>query len=180
MPADPSCDVSTWGTEGGSYSVDGRYRWSFERGIGVNRRTICWIGLYPTKLDTEGGNRQTLQRMCKFSRELGMGRLLLVNLFSLRCCDVADLRTVAAVDYDRAVGAETDDRILDAVYRSDLIVAAWGNAGDLGGRSFGFHNLVPPHRHKRLACLGLTASGQPRQPGRLPDPLRLLPYEPTA
>lgn len=178
MPDDPRCDVSTWGTEGGSYSVDGTYRWSLERTIGSNRRTICWIGLYPTKLDTNGGNRQSLHRMCTASREFGMGRIVLVNLFSLRCDSLASLRTTASRDYSRAVGGETDERIRMAAQHSDQVVAAWGNDGAIGNRSSKFLDHLPPHLQRRLKCLGVTSTGEPRQPGRLPNPLRLVPFEP--
>ncbi|MBL8776696.1 MAG: DUF1643 domain-containing protein [Acidimicrobiales bacterium] len=177
MPGDPCSDLSTWGSEGGSYSFDGQYRWSFERTIGHHRRTICWIGLYPTTLDTGGGNRRTLQRMCRFSQELGMGRLLLVNLFSLRCGDLAELRAAAAHDMERAVGAETNARIIDAAHRSDRIIASWGNHGDIGARSRALLEVLPSQQRKRLQCLGVTASGEPRQPGRLPNPLQLVPFE---
>lgn len=175
MARGPLCDVSTWGTEGGSYSVDGTYRWSFERTIGDNRRTICWIGLYPTTLDTEDGNRQSLQRMCNLSTDLGMGRLVLVNLFSLRCDDLTALKA-AARDYERAVGGETNERIRNAAQRSDLVVAAWGNHGAIGARCGELPKILPSHVRKRLKCLGITSTGQPRQPSRLPNPLRLMPY----
>lgn len=168
---DDRCDVASWGTTGGSYSLDRKYRWSFERTIGDELSTICWIGLFPTTTDTHGGHRQSLARMCKASRELGMGHLVLMNLFSLRCNDVADLERAADRNIDRAVGDETDDRLVAAIRHSTLTVAAWGNGGRLHGRSKTFLGRLPGDLQGRLQCLGVTSFGEPCQPGRLPDPL---------
>ncbi len=55
-------DTRLWGEQGGSYSADGLYRWSYERPIGAGP-LICWIGLNPGTGDREGRYRPTLQRM---------------------------------------------------------------------------------------------------------------------
>lgn len=173
---DDRCDVAAWGTTGGSYSLDRTYRWSFERTIGDEPSTICWIGLFPTKTDTQGGHRQSLARMCKASRELGMGHLVLMNLFSLRCNGIADLERTADHNIDRAVGDETTDRLVAAIRQSTIAVAAWGNGGRLHNRSKAFLEHLPVDLQGRLHCLGVTASGEPCQPGRLPDPLTPMPF----
>ena len=87
-------DTRYWGEQGGDYSADGRYRWSYARPIG-NGPTICWIGLNPGTGDSEGRYRPTLQRMVDRSLELGMGRFVLVNLFAWRATKPADLRAAA-------------------------------------------------------------------------------------
>lgn len=168
---DDRYDVATWGTVGGSYSYSRKYRWSFERTIGDEPTTICWIGCFPTKVDAEGGTRQSLARICNASRELGMGRLILVNLFSLRCATIADLEAAARRRPTRAIGGETDDRIRAAMRQSDRVIAAWGNGGRLIGRSRGFVDELPASLQRRLECVGVTSSGEPSQPGRLPNPL---------
>lgn len=169
---DPRSDTTTWGEYGGSYSADGRYRWSYEHAIGDGPATICWIGLHPATGDSAGRRRPTLQRMVDRSLDLGFGRILLVNLFSWRCDDFADLASAAAAGVD-VVGAETDERIEGAVERCDRAVAAWGDKGNFLSRG---PQVV--ERFGPFECLGTTASGQPRQPLYVPAAAELIPFIP--
>lgn len=169
---EPRRDTTTWGEYGGSYSADGRYRWSYEHAIGDGAATICWIGLHPATGDSAGRRRPTLQRMVDRSLDLGFGRILLVNLFSWRCDDFIALSAAAASGED-VVGAETDDRIAGAVDRSDRAVAAWGGKGNLLDRG----RLVA-ERFGPFECLGTTVSGQPRQPLYVPATVEPIPFIP--
>ena len=170
--ADPRADTSTWGEHGGSYSADGRYRWSYEHAIGDGAATICWIGLHPATGDSGGRRRPTLQRMVDRSLDLGFGRILLVNLFSWRCDDFIALSAAAASGED-IVGAETDERIAGAIERCDRAVAAWGDKGDFLDRGTQVAERLGP-----FECLGTTASGQPRQPLYVPAAVELVSFTP--
>ena len=172
MPRDPRCDTSTWGEYGGSYSADGRYRWSYEHEIGDGAKTICWIGLHPARGDSAGRRRPTLQRMVDRSVALGFGRILLVNLFSWRCDDFKALAATSRAG-ENVIGVETDERIAAAVGRSERVVAAWGGKGDYLGRGLDVAANLGP-----FECLGTTSTGQPRQPLYVPGGVDLLPFRP--
>jgi len=111
-------DTRRWGEEGGRYSRDGRYRWSFERRWSAGR-TICWIGLNPGTGDRDGKYRPTLQRMVDRSVALGMGRIILVNLFAWRSTKPAALRAAVMARED-IVGAECDAAIRAAVKDAEV------------------------------------------------------------
>jgi len=161
-------DTRSWGEEGGSYSPDRRYRWCYERSIGSGP-PICWIGLNPGTGDREGRYRTTLQRMVDRSVHLGMGRFILVNLFSWRATDPRDLRAAATAGHD-IIGSDTDQVIADAARRAAVIVAAWGHHGTLLGRERLSIDTIPD-----LMCLGLTAKGHPRHPLYVPAARSLIP-----
>jgi hypothetical protein len=150
-----SVDTRAWGEEGGAYSDDGLYRWSYERAIG-NGGTICWIGLNPGTGDSEGRYRPTLQRMVDRSVSLGMGTFILVNLFAWRSTKPAALRAahVAGIDI---VGSGCDAAIGHAAARADVVIGAWGAHGRLAGRD---QRVLADLG--RVHCLGLTGRGLPR------------------
>lgn len=161
-------DTRYWGEQGGSYSPDRRYRWRYERPIGSGP-PICWIGLNPGTGDREGRYRPTLQRMVDRSVHLGMGRFILVNLFSWRATNPRDLRAAAAAGHD-IIGSTTDQVIADAVRAAAVVVAAWGHHGTLLGRERQVVDTIPD-----LMCVGLTAKGHPRHPLYVPAAQPLVP-----
>lgn len=150
-------DTRYWGEQGGRYSADRRYRWSYAKTIG-DGPTICWIGLNPGTGDTEGRYRPTLQRMVDRSVAEGMGQFVLVNLFAWRATKPADLRAAARAGED-VVGAGCDAAVLDAVAHAAVVVAAWGGGGTLLGRDRSVIAMLGDAQ-----CLGLTAKGSPRHP----------------
>ena len=154
-------DTRLWGEQGGSYSPDRLYRWRYEWPIGSGP-PICWIGLNPGTGDREGRYRPTLQRMVDRSVHLGMGRFILVNLFSWRATDPRDLRAAAAAGHD-IIGSDTDRVIADAVRGAAVVVAAWGHYGTLLSRERQVLDTIPD-----LMCVGLTAKGHPRHPLYVP------------
>ncbi len=160
-----------WGESGGRYSADRLYRWSYEQTIGEGQTTICWIGLNPGTGDREGRYRPTLQRMVDRSIAMGMGSIVLVNLFAWRATKPADLRRQAAAKVD-VIGDECDAAIRQAAVRSELVVAAWGNHGGLLGRDRQVVSMV-----RRLKCVGTTMKGAPRHPLYVRSDQPLEPYE---
>ncbi len=154
-------DTRFWGENGGSYSDDRRYRWSYERPIGAGP-AICWIGLNPGTGDRDGRYRPTLQRMVDRSIALGFGRFRLVNLFAWRTTKPADLRSAAERGED-VIGGRCDDAIRRAAHDAELVVAAWGAHGRLLGRDGQVLEMLPI-----VHCLGTTARGAPRHPLYVP------------
>lgn len=156
-PKAPSVSTAHWGEEGGDYSSDGRYRWSYSRVIG-DGPTICWIGLNPGTGDSDSQPRPTLQRMVNRSLALGMGRFVLVNIFAWRGTDPKELRLAHKAGHD-IVGPKCDQAIAEAAEAAVCVVAAWGSHGSLLGRGADVLDTLT-----EVQCLGATSKGMPRHP----------------
>ena len=102
-----------------------------------------------------------------------LGGVTVVNLFSWRATNPADLKRAAA-DHD-IIGARTDDVIAEVSGRSSVTLAAWGSHGSLLGRGIAVAELL-----SGPVCLGVTANGQPRHPLYVRAGTELRPYEPSA
>ena len=116
-----------------------------------------------------------------FAGQWGYGSLLLVNLFSFRATDPAALAKVSdGVGYPAAlakvsdpVGPGVNQWLRRASTESQLLVAAWGNGGQLFERAISVAHLI-----RNAQCLGVTAQGMPRHPLYCPKRSRLIPYHP--
>lgn len=167
----PKVNITQWGPEGGDYSDDGRYRWSYTRDIG-DGPTICWIGLNPGTGDSDGKRRPTLQRMVDRSLALDMGRIVLVNIFAWRDTNPKALRSAHTAGHD-IVGPRCDEAIRAAADEAALVVAAWGSHGSLLGRGDKVSATLDDAR-----CLGTTIKGMPRHPLYVRADQRFVPLEP--
>lgn len=161
-------DVSQWGTEGGCYSHDGLYRWSFERRWSRGP-LACWIGLNPGTGDSDKHPRRSLHRMVEWSLGLGCGGIIVVNLFAYRATDFRVLREMAAKGCD-VIGRENDAATRKAADRAKYTILAWGSGGSLLGRG-----QIVAARFPKAWCLGWTATGQPFHPLYVPGTAKLLP-----
>ncbi len=101
-----------------------------------------------------------------FARQWGYGSLLLVNLFCFRATDPTVLSKVAD-----PVGPGANRWLRRAGTESQLLVAAWGNGGQLFERNCSIAHLI-----HHAQCLGVTAQGMPRHPLYCPKRSRLIPY----
>ena len=155
--------------------------------------TCFFIMLNPSTADAEIDD--PIIRRCRgFTARLGLGRLVVVNLFTARATDPAELITL-----DDPVGPEAPDAIERAIFHQwtdqwedgagnirprDVIVCAWGAC----------HSKWPEWfigmRHDRiqatldlaealkrpLFCLGRTSKGDPRHPLYVRSDAPLLPF----
>jgi hypothetical protein len=150
-------DVARWGTEGGDYSDDRRYRWSFRRRWGPGG-SVCWVGLNPGTGDSDGKPRPTLRKMVAWTQRWGGGEIVIVNLFAFRTTNPKELYTAARDGID-IVGDRNDEAIRTATADAFRTAAAWGAHGRLLDRGAAVAGLVP-----RPVCLGVTRRGEPRHP----------------
>jgi hypothetical protein len=134
-----------------------RYRYLLTRGPRDAREHLVFVMLNPSTADQEHDD-PTIRRALGFARRLGFARLSVVNLFALRATEPA--RLYRARD---PVGPGNDDAIRAAVADATLVIAAWGNHGELRDRAAQVRPLLPRVHH-----LGLTRLGQPRHPLYLP------------
>lgn len=141
-----------------------------------------WVMLNPSTADASVDDA-TIRRIRGFSECWGFGSLVVANLFAFRTAYPAELATARDKGVD-VVGPDNDDALrtlLRGMERSGIVVFAWGNSfGKLGwfkSRIAAVRNVVKtagavrgivkeagfvPH------CLGVTGSGEPKHPVRLP------------
>jgi hypothetical protein len=131
-------------------------------GIGgfVNCRIVNWIMLNPSTAD-DVVDDPTIRKCVGFSKRWGFSGLVVTNLFTFRATDPKDLMKLAKVDFARAVGL-ADSVLIEQAKNSDLVVAAWGNHGNLYGRADDVCDRVLTNH--RLYCIGLTSRGMPLHP----------------
>src|SRR3954452_12213805 len=100
------------GERGGSYSPDGRYRWSSAR-LWSSELPACWVGLNPGTGDSDGKPRPTLRKMIAWSQRWSGGEIVIVNLFAFRTTNPRALYAAARQGLD-IVGDRNDDAIREA------------------------------------------------------------------
>lgn len=105
-----------------------------------------------------------------FARRMGVGGIVVVNLFALRSTDPRVLR-----HHPDPVGPLNDVFIRQATAGAAKVVAAWGAAGVEHGRGARMTETLLA-RGVELQCLGRTSTGQPRHPLYLPRVAALEPY----
>ena len=159
-----SCGKSANLSECGRYRFMLRRWWDGRTG-GSLRGGVCWIMLNPSTADGDKDD-PTIRKCVGFSSQWGYRSLVVVNLFALRATNPNVVRDAlrgceSAIEALEVTGGLTNARaIADAMFESELIVAAWGAppwAASLG-REVGKTPGV------EVKCLGRTKSGAPRHP----------------
>lgn len=107
-----------------------------------------------------------------FARREGAGGVIVVNLFALCSTNPERLRT-----HPDPVGRHNALFVRQAVQEADLVVAAWGAGGVLGGRGVDMGRALVK-AGVRLKALRLTSTGQPGHPLYVPGDAPLIDYLP--
>lgn len=160
-------------------SEDGAYRYVLNRRWDRSLPVLCWIMLNPSVADAVTDD-PTITRCIRRAerwrwRGTAFGGICVLNLFALRATDPAEL-SAPGVD---PVGPENNKWLsgIDADTgsgRRSPVIAAWGSLGALRERDAEVCRILAG---TELWCLGTTASGQPRHPGRLGYDVQLVPYQ---
>ena len=138
-----------------------RYRYKLQRDLKHDNELIFLFIMLNPSFANATKNDPTLRRCMGFAEGWGYGRLEVVNLFSFRATNPADLRDLPT---GALFGPAHWEHILTAVKRADRVVCGWGadphaKIGEVGVLD------VLNHCHDRQAvCLGLTKAGAPRHP----------------
>lgn len=166
--------VHALGTDTASFSGDGGYRNFLTRTWGEGAPAV-WIMLNPSTADAFDDD-PTIRQCIGFTRRLApeAGGLTVVNLYSLRATDPAELWTHPdpvgpAGNYylgSRAISGALDGR---------LVIAAWGMHGARHGRGAQVATELTAAGVK-LWCLGVTKDGHPKHPLYLAGETPLVPY----
>lgn len=150
-------------------SIDGIYRYTLERlfqpQLDSNRGRLLFVMLNPSTADALVDD-PTIGRCVRFARDWGYTELAVVNLFAFRTPDPAVLYACIR-DREDPVGPDNDVWILEEARRADLVVCAWGQHGNLGGRDRSVLQILCD-AGKRPYVLGVTAEGRPRHPLYMP------------
>lgn len=131
------------------------YRYRLWRTWDVDKPACAFIGLNPSTAD-ETEDDPTLRRCIGYARAWGYGTVELGNLFGLRATDPAELREASD-----PVGPENDDHLRDICRDAKLVVAAWGNDGELMDRAREVCRLLDDHD---LHALVVNQTGHPKHP----------------
>ncbi len=136
------------------------YRYVLTRTWDAALPAVAWIMLNPSVADAAQDD-PTIRRVVRFSRDMGAGGCVVVNLFALRATDPAKLRTAAdpvGPDNDRHINFEATPPF---VHRR--VIAAWGAHPMAVQRA---RDVLRTLKEAGVAveCLGKTKDGQPRHP----------------
>ena len=170
MSEQQALDLAGFGaTRSAVISDDGLYRYRLERCWGRGA-TVTWVMLNPSTADADTDD-PTLRRIQGFSRRMGFGRLIVVNLYAYRATEPSELWRAAD-----PVGPENDWYLFDAMTGHEAVVA-WGAHAkpDRIARFLEIHRSAPGAG--RLHALALTGAGQPRHPLYLRGDLIMQPWE---
>ena len=131
---------------------------------------MAWLMLNPSTADARTDDA-TITRCVRRARDLGaFGGIAVVNLFSLCATDPRALTSCPD-----PVGAGNDSFIVRTCRTALLVVAAWGAHGAYLGRGAEVTALLARSGIQPF-CLGVTANGQPRHPGRMAYAAALVPF----
>jgi hypothetical protein len=122
-----------------------------------------FVCLNPSTAD-ETTDDPTVRRCIRFARRWGYSKLTVCNIFALRSTDPKALYL-----HDDPVGLENDEHIAREAARHDLVVAAWGNHGEIeiGGvpRGRRVDRLLRASADGGIIhALGMNGTGQPKHP----------------
>ncbi len=134
-----------------------RYRYALWRRWAPGPQ-VLFIMLNPASADEEQDD-PSLRRCLGFARAWGYGGLAVANLFALRCPSGVALARLVKARSPGLIGTGNDRWLRRLYEESQFAVAAWGNHGQLLGRSRAARILAPD-----LHCLGVTRQGEPRHP----------------
>lgn len=146
-----------------------KYRWWLSRVWEPGKPTALFIMLNPSTADAEIDD-PTIRRCIAFSRSWGCPGVAVVNLFSFRATEPADLKK--ATD---PVGDLTGGIILGHA-SCRPVVAAWGVHGSYMGRDRAVCQMLARYPDLQLQCLGVTKDGHPKHPLYVPGNAKLIPY----
>lgn len=155
------------------------YRYALTRVFDHDLPLACFIMLNPSTASAFEMDR-TVAKCLRYAKRWGAGGMVVLNAFAWRATDPKLLPKLPD-----PVGSCNDQVIYQHLgtdvtpphrINRDLVVAAWGNAGTLGGRDLRILELLDICGVKPLA-LNVTDAKQPQHPLYLPDSADPFPYQ---
>lgn len=144
------------------------YRYELRRTWDASKRPLVVIACNPS---IAGSLRDdpTCRLLYARADRMGCGGVRLLNVFALRSTDPRALKEALSQGRN-PVGPENDEAIRCALeeHREDRLLLAWGGDATLLDRGRVIADLAL-RIHGRPECLGVTATGEPRHPLRIPN-----------
>lgn len=157
-------------SSGATFDATGKYRYRLWREWNRDLPRSVFLMLNPSQADAET-NDPTIRACLGLAKELGFGRLEVVNLFAYRSTDPKCLARAR-----NPVGKDNDSYIVQSCADADVIVLAWGNHGAIRQRADKVRRLLAVETlGAGLFCFGLTKQGHPRHPLYIKLTTKLLP-----
>lgn len=143
-------------TMGATFDAAGQYRYLLWRSWDDTLPRVSFVMLNPSTADAQTDD-PTIRRCISFAHRWGYGSLEALNLFAYRTPNPKVLQQAAD-----PIGLENDRHLIAASQRSQTLILAWGNWGNLHQRDQAVLSLL--HNCEKTYCLGINRSGQPRHP----------------
>lgn len=148
----------------------GRYRYELRRVWDGVKPRLYVGGLNPSTADAELDD-QTVRKLVGFASRLGLGGVVVWNLYAFRATDPRELWRCELERVD-VVGPDNDghlERIFDEVAadRGARHVVAWGDHGDASRVNRVLDRMTDAQIMGRLESWGATKAGAPRHPSRI-------------
>lgn len=152
--------------------IDGPHRYILTRVWSDSPTTCCFVMLNPSTADGSQDD-PTIRKCVKFAQRWGCGKLVVVNLFSIRAADPSILKRTDVP----FVGPLNDQFIELAMAQSDIVVCAWGNYGGFQLRGDQVREQLRALRpDKKLYAFDITRVHQPKHPLYVRDDAPLIEF----
>lgn len=156
-------------------SPDGVYRYVLRREW-ADGQCVAFLMFNPSTADASLDD-PTIRKCRGFARQWGYGRMVIVNLFTIRSTDPRKVsRTVDPV------GPMGDYYTVEALDDARELICAWGCGSHMKGslakrpaKVLGY--IRERHPYLPIQCLGRGADGSPRHPLMLGYATKRVPYE---
>lgn len=139
------------------YSPCEKYRYLLCREWKPELQKLVVIGLNPSTA-TELVNDPTITRLTRRAISLGMGGLVMLNLFAWRATDPSAMKAV-----EDPIGPANDLTLRVMTTGRMIVLAAWGNDGVTRGRAAAVVEKLLA-ANVTLHALAITQAGQPQHP----------------
>ncbi|MCA1202173.1 DUF1643 domain-containing protein [Priestia flexa] len=136
------------------FDEEGTYQYSFKVAWSEkNDRTVTFILSSPMNTGTQQSEEE-LKKCMQLAQRWGFGSLEIVYLFSYQA---EDETLLAKLSKQEAVGIGTNQYLTQAVNRAHLVIAAWGDKGEIHNRQ----GDICTSGKTPMYCFGMTDNGCP-------------------
>ena len=160
---------------GATFSPCRTWRYSLWRIWDTDKKRLAVIGLNPSTAD-ETKNDPTVTRCITRAHDLGLGGLLMLNIYGYRATDPKDLWAAQKGDCPDIIG-RGNRHAFRGLKNCGMAIAAWGAHGMRYGHGWKVLSWIE-EEGIRPYCLGVTKDGSPRHPLYIRRDFEPVPYSP--
>lgn len=150
------------------FSFDKKYRYILGRKWS-NKGKCLFILLNPSTADAFKLD-PTITRAYNLSKKLGLGELIILNIFAIRGSNPEIIKKVSD-----PIGPLNNYYIKKYVKKSDLIILGWGNHGKINNRSKEIIDIIKKVK-KEIYVLDINKNGEPKHPLYIKSDIKIKKY----